>query len=406
MASIYYRGKPPGGSWWLQFYHPDTRALTRFSLGTRDEARADLVRRKAEAELELLDPAVRSVEFPRGLAARLGLETAPGRLSQQNKTQDYGSLNPRPMPVAEAIERYLAHIRAENAPHHVAGKISILRRFFGCGLLPYKRPPSNGKIAKGVFSGRTIGEVTPAEILGFLESSGLARKSQRHYREVFHDFFEFLLRAGAIEPRNFHTPNPMGALPGFNQNGRKLIVFLSAADKKLQEEALRRHPSLMAGYKLMVEAGLRRSEALWLRRGDIRPDLSHFSVVNHLDPDAAAASRLKTSASSRPVTILPALRDFLSDYLNDLEGDWVVPSPSGKRWHKDNFSAALRKVNAGNNLKWSSMHYRHTFATERAGEGWTLWDLANEMGTSVAMIESNYAAYIRPSRLQSAPKNQ
>jgi hypothetical protein len=41
------------------------------------------------------------------------------------------------------------------------------------------------------------------------------------------------------------------------------------------------------------------------------------------------------------------------------------------------------------------LEYRHTYATQRAGEGWTLFRIAKEMGNSVAIVEQYYAAYIR-----------
>ncbi len=47
-------------------------------------------------------------------------------------------------------------------------------------------------------------------------------------------------------------------------------------------------------------------------------------------------------------------------------------------------------------LEWNCLMYRHTFATQRAAEGWPLFRIAREMGNSVSVIEDYYAGYIRP----------
>jgi integrase len=144
----------------------------------------------------------------------------------------------------------------------------------------------------------------------------------------------------------------------------------------------------------MIHAGLRRAETLWLSRESVSPDLSYLSVVNQVDHDADLESSLKTG--ERTVTISPPLKALLAAHLSALKGKWIVPSPSGRQWHGDAFGKMLRKVNAASGLKWSSLHYRHTFATHRAAEGWTLFRLSKEMGNSVSVIEEYYAGYLRP----------
>jgi len=56
MATINLRRQ----TWWIQFYHPITRKLVRESLGTPDQARADLLRQRIEPEIALLDPRFRN----------------------------------------------------------------------------------------------------------------------------------------------------------------------------------------------------------------------------------------------------------------------------------------------------------------------------------------------------------
>lgn len=401
MASVFFRGSQPNGSWWLRIYNPKIKKPDRFSLKTGDQARAELLRKKIELAFDLAQPEFKAVEIPEEIAAALGIHdssTPPPPLHQPLQFQPAPKCKPR-LKIADALTLYLGHINSENNAHHVEGKISMLRQLLGPELLPYKLAPQGKKEAKGFFTGHFVDELSAEVVLKFLNERELSRKSRRHYREVLHHFYEVLLKHGKIDPFSFHTPNPMASLPSFLDKGGNHIVFLRPSEKAEQAAALGSAPALLAAFKIMSEAGLRRSEALWLRKDAIASDLSFMSVTNQEDPEHDTISSLKTLNSKRSVTILPPLKSFLEKYLATLEGEWLIPSPGGKRWDVDNFSAALRKANNSAKLPWSAMHYRHTYATERAGEGWTTFDLANEMGTSIAMIQSHYAAYVKPSLL-------
>lgn len=400
MASLYFRGSPPNGTWWLRIDNPRKKERLRFSLQTPDKALAELIGQKVQLSFELSKPQLQGVEIPKEICA--ALEIHDSTTTPLPPIQAPLCFIPQPKPrlkIADALTLYLGHIRSENGKHHVEGKISMLRQLLGPGLLSYKLAPQGKKEAKRFFTGQFLDELTAEIVLKFLNERKISRKSRRHYREVLHHFFEVLLKHGKIDPFSFHTPNPMASLPSYLDKGGNHIVFLRPSEKAVQAAALESAPALLAGFIIMSEAGLRRSEALWLRRDAIASDLSFMSVTNQEDPEHDSISTLKTLNSKRPVTILPALRTFLQKYLATLEGEWLIPSPRGKRWDVDNFSAALRKANNSAKLPWSTMHYRHTYATERAGEGWTTFDLANEMGTSIKMIQTHYAAYVKPSRL-------
>ena len=103
---------------------------------------------------------------------------------------------------------------------------------------------------------------------------------------------------------------------------------------------------------------------------------------------------LKTG--ERAVTILPPLRRLLEAYLPTLRGRWLVPTPKGGRWNDDAFAKKLRKINGEAGLAWTALHFRHTYATQRAAQGWSLLRISHEMGNSVAIVAKYYAAYTRP----------
>jgi hypothetical protein len=79
MASIYYRGRPPAGCWWLQFYHPVTGELMRFTLATGDRFAAELIRQRVELECELLKPQIALVTLPLEIRENLGLNPLSGQ---------------------------------------------------------------------------------------------------------------------------------------------------------------------------------------------------------------------------------------------------------------------------------------------------------------------------------------
>lgn len=136
---------------------------------------------------------------------------------------------------------------------------------------------------------------------------------------------------------------------------------------------------------------------LWLTRDSIAKDFSFLSVVNQVDGESDLESSLKTGA--RAVTLPPALKTILQEYLPSLNCRWIVSSRTANRWNGDPFGKRLRAINQKAGLDWTCLHYRHTFATNRAAEGWPLFRIAKEMGNSAAVVEEYYAAYARPTEI-------
>ncbi len=413
MASKFQRRQ----KWWIKFRHPVTGQRIRESLDTGDEARAELLRQRLDLEVALLEPRFQAAEFPNAILLALG--TGAARTEPVPAAVPPATAQPVSAAVAvphkratldEALAAYLRYIAAQNAPHHVANKVSILRRFLGTERVekaggPVKtkrRRLGNDEVAPDpapFFTGTHLDEITPALVQDFLEGTGLGRKTMRHYRELFHHFFEFCLKYNLYVPANWHRPNPIAALPSYVTRNQR-ITFLTEADANAQIAALAGEPAMQIAVQIMIQAGLRRAETLWLTRDSIAPDLSYLSVRNCCDKESDIESSLKTG--ERAVTILPPLREALRRYLPTLQGRWVVPNGSGRRWRPDCFSKHLRVLNKNAGLKWTCLPYRHTYATRRAAEGWSLFTIAKEMGNSAAVVEEYYAAYIRPAGISAS----
>jgi len=410
MAAKYLRRQ----TWWVRFYHPRTGALMRGSLETNDAAKAELLRQRVELEAALLEPRFQAADLPLAVRelvcdpSREGVPVAP--LMPVTSVEASAPILPleTPMPrpvikprtaVDDALKAYLDFIRVENSKHHVAAKLSMMRRFFGSDRVEAVKgdPASRGKEwaidHPPFFTGAFVDEILPATVQSFMDQLEVSRKTKRHYREFFHHFFEFCMKFDFYQPTNWHNPNPVAALPSYVSRNRR-IVFLTQADIEQQLRVLTEFPRLQMAVALMIYAGLRRAEMLWLTREAISKDVSYLSIVNRVDHDRDIESSLKTG--DRAVTILPPLKPLIENYTGTLQGKWLIPSSKGAQWGGDSFAKKLRTVNQAAGLRWTCLHYRHTYATQRAADGWSLFRIAKEMGNSVSVVEEYYAGFIRP----------
>jgi len=395
MATTYWRGDDRTGSLWIKFYPQKGAKAERLSLETTDSCRADLIRRRVDLEIELRRPELRGLELPSRLIEILDLAAPP----QPPATPAIllppffggafpGGVMPASPLIEEVLAEFLAYIAVENAPHHAQNKTGYLKKFFGAARMGL---PGD---EKGVFTGKTLEDVKAGDVRKMIDGLPVATKTKKHHREAFHALFEFAMKYGFFIPVNFRYPNPMSALPGYHEKN-KPIVYLSQAEKDHLFEMLKPAPSVRAAADLMIHGGLRRAEALWLRKQDISPDLRFFSVVNKTDEEKDIESTLKTG--ERAVPIVPDLKRILEPYLETLDTEWLVPSPTGLLWIGENFGDKHRTLLRANKLQHTCLIYRHTFATDRAREGWSLFRIAKAMGNSIAVCEKYYAAFIDPS---------
>lgn len=383
---------------WVQYFVPGKSAPLRQSLGTDNPALASLIKEKVEHLLALSDQRLLDVELPANI-----LETLPV-VSMAISTPP-PTVETKGVSIIDAISAYYLHIKESNHPRWVSAKLKTLSSLFSTKLVASATGVDFGRCEqeKGAFWGKFLEEI-PSTLLETVVASRKGRdgetpaaeKTKRHYREVFHDFFEYCLSHNLMKVANFHTPNPVAALPSYLDTNRQ-IVFLDEKQIGQQYAALEGNPTLAAAARIMIELGLRRSEALWLTKDSFTSDFSMVSIVTRFDPEHDVSSSLKTAGSQRSVPLSDSLRQFLPGYLENLSGTWVLPSPKGKRWNVDNFSATLRRANKKAALPWTCGHYRHTFATRKAFlERWSSVRIARVMGTSVTMIDKHYAGYLHP----------
>lgn len=75
-------------------------------------------------------------------------------------------------------------------------------------------------------------------------------------------------------------------------------------------------------------------------------------------------------------------------------GRWYCPSPEAKRYDPDNFSRDLAAANTKAGLQWACLDYRHTFGSQLAIKGESLYKISTMMGNSPEICRRHYAAII------------
>lgn len=168
---------------------------------------------------------------------------------------------------------------------------------------------------------------------------------------------------------------------------------------------------------MLIYAGLRREELLWLTLDDV--SLPHRQRGNGLIRIQAKTidgqSWQPKTAVNRSVPISRVLREHLDRYNPpatkrpdqaawESSGGrgWYFPSPGGRGdragggwWDRDNFSRDLREANKEAGLQWSCLDYRHTFGSQLAQKGVSLYKISALMGNSPEICRRHYASLVR-----------
>ena len=319
-----------------------------------------------------------------------------------------GELQPRSVtplrPFLGAFCTYLATVRSSKSYRN---DLSYLRAFFGpvCDALALKsthnrrhqptRPATvQDRLARRHVRLETLEELTPREIERFLTvriaEDGIAPKTANRQREVLHVLFNYAIRQHDYRSPDRRFANPVDAIPPRKQDEHQ-IRFLTLADIDGQLRVLDGQPVLQTVVAVLIYAGLRREEALWLTHQDVDREAGMIRVWKKTVGDETW--RPKTRRNRR-VPISAALTRWLNAYRPPHRGPWYFPSPTGKRWDPDNFSQDLRVINRAHGLVWSSLDFRHTFGSQLAQKGESLFKIAELMGNSPEICRRHYAALV------------
>jgi len=140
-----------------------------------------------------------------------------------------------------------------------------------------------------------------------------------------------------------------------------------------------------------IYAGLRREEALWLTLDDIDFKLGVYGIIRVQAKTINGQFWQPKTKVNRAVPISSTLRYYLDRYRpKPSNGRWFFSSPKGCWYDTDNFSKNLRNANKKANLKWTCLDYRHTFGSQLAMKGESLYKTSSLMGNSPEICRRHF----------------
>lgn len=348
------------------------------------------------------------------------LQIAKEKLRQFESAQARGDALslPTKTSIGDVLTAYVSHIRAVKTAKSAQTDVYYLRDAFGpvCDAVRVtsrkvsakakKRPPKPGQDRRrkaAVIEANCFEQITTADIAGFVsgqvKSRGLAPKTANRYREILTRLFNWAMTQHGI--RMPHDRNPAAAVERYKEHAPE-ISFLTLEQIDEQLDALAGDMKMQAAVATLIFAGLRREELLWLTTEDLDWSAGPHGVIRVRAKTVRGESWQPKTKKNRGVPVSSRLKPFLEKLrLSGFSGPWLFPNSEGNRYDPDNFSSDLRTLNAANDLDWSNLHYRHTFGSQLAMKGESLYKIATLMGNSPEICRRHYAALLPESLLDS-----
>ena len=321
--------------------------------------------------------------FENGVRKRLSLGTDSLRIAQEKQRQ-FDSARVRghdnPLPTQTSLPRivqaYIRHMQARRTKHGVTAEISRLRKIFGpiCPELEHGQRcrkelliPVDGRLRDPVIAAVYLEQITTEQVAEFIRERvqryDLEPKTANGYRAGMQRLFNWAMEEGGV--RMPGGKNPAVGVRRYRERAPQ-IRFLTK--KQIQD--------LKAG-----KYGVLRIQAKTTKEGEF------------WEP--------KTKVN-RVVPVSRTLRSYLDRYESPMvPGHWFFSSPEGCRWDPDNFYQHLRRANDDAGLKWSCLDFRHTFGSQLAMKGESLYKISALMGNSPEICRRHYATLLPESLVQS-----
>ncbi len=341
------------------------------------------------------------------------LQTAKEKKRQFESAQARGDGTSLPTrtPIPDVLAGYVQHIRAIKTAKSAQTDLYYLRDMFGpvcdelkitcrkIGARSRKRKPRPGQDRRrraSVIAARSFEAITTASIAEFIQahvlSRGLKPKTANRHREIMSALVNW-----AVTQRGIRMPggiNPAAAVTRYKESPPE-IRFLTLKQVKEQLDGLADHHQLQTMVAMLIYAGLRREELLWLTIDDIDYSTGEHGMIRIRAKTIGAESWKPKTNVNRAVPISSDLRAYLDKYQPQTSNHgWFFPSRVARRWDCDNFSQELREINAKAGLKWSCLDFRHTFGSQLAMANVSLHKISKLMGNSPEICRRHYAALV------------
>ena len=345
-------------------------------------------------------------------ALRTNCKQIAEEMLRQFKSAEYQGL-PSPLPtkthISEVVGAYARKMLATKTEKSAKADIQYLRAAFGecCEELEYsqyrngarydKKPVRKGKRAVRVIEKSCFEAITTQDIadfiMGMVDAKRLKPTTANRYREVLHTLFSWAISEGRVKMPN--DKNPVTAFKRLKEHAPQISYLnLEQIDEQLQ--ALEYHRLVQTVVAMYIYAGIRREEASWLTVDDV--DL-HAGTNGMIRIRAKTIDGIMWQPKTKKNRVVPISRSLLPYLMRykpaETEQDWYFPSPrSNAQWDPDNLSRAIRVANNPSRLKWTCLDYRHTFGSQLAQKGVSLYKISALMGNSPEICRRHYAALV------------
>jgi integrase len=341
------------------------------------------------------------------------LQVAKEKRRQFESAQARGSPTPLPSrtPIAQVLTGYVEHIRAIKTAKSAQTDRYYLRDMFGpvceelritsrkIGPNSRKRQPREGQDRRRrprVIEAPCFETISTASIAEFIQaqiiSRGIKPKTANRYREILSALMNW-----AMTQRDIRMPggiNPASAVKRAKEAPPE-IKFLTLPQVKEQLDVLAEHKLIQTMVAMLIFAGLRREELLWLTIDDIDLDTGAYGMTRVRAKTIGGESWMPKTRINRAVPISSDLRAYLDKYRPRTSNHgWFFPTPAGRRWDCDNFSHNLRDMNRKAGVTWGCLDFRHTFGSQLAMANTSLHKISKLMGNSPEICRRHYAALV------------
>jgi len=286
-------------------------------------------------------------------------------------------------PVLKVLTAYFDY----SSGAHTASTSRVQRWYLesAFGLRPFDVPPLQASCFEAI---------TTVQVYEFLARARVARqysaRTMNHWRRTLMRVFNWAARH--MELVYWNGGNPVDGVEAWKER-RAGIRYLSSEEIAGQLAALDDNARLQCMVATLIFAGLRRGELTWLTVDDVSLSWGVRGCI-HIRAKSLDGGWQPKTGRERVVPISTRLRPYLDVWCDTrpVATHWLFPSPRGKRWDPDNFSAYLRTNNAARGLRWTCLDYRHTFGSHLVQRGESLYKVAELLGNSPDICRRHYAA--------------
>lgn len=352
-------------------------------------------------------------------AKRISLDTSSLQLAKEKIRQLESSLyrggdNPLPSktPVAQVVTDYIEYMRTRKTARSCERDIYYLRETFGpiCPDLTLKnvKISQKGKKCPTRHAPQYVEvsyfeQITTADLSSFIATQvrrkALAPKTANRYREILTRLFNWAMEQNGVRMPN--DRNPAAKVERYREKAPE-ISFLTLEQISQQLDALQKYPDLQIMVAMYIYAGLRREELCWLTTSDIDFTAGGNGMIRVRAKTVKGVFWEPKTKVNRVVPISSKLKLKLVGYAPlMIEGKWFFSTPNGKRWDPDNLSRYLRKANDEAGIDWNCLDFRHTFGSQLAMKGESLYKISALMGNSPEICRRHYAALIPEAMIES-----